>query len=158
MTEIFLEADVSGALRRITSANSTIRRAFADAAKEQGQEVKRLFEGTVSTWNNKPQFDIDVDTTAGGFVMNVKTDDPVYKFIDKGTTVRRALMSRDWKSKTKVDSLKSGGGRGRVVFISKKISRPGIRARNFTKNILEIAKRTAPDIAQKHLGRWVKRV
>lgn len=92
-------------------------------------EAIPLFEATTATWVNQPTF--TAQQTARGWAVKV---DPAYPFgwVDRGTRVRRAVMSRDWVSKTNPNIFASYAGRGRVVFISRKIKRPGIVARNIT--------------------------
>lgn len=62
----------------------------------------------------------------------------VYFYLARGTRIRWAVMSRDWRSKTKPGRIPSGPGRGHFVIVGKlKMQRrgirprPGIKARNF---------------------------
>lgn len=107
------------------------------------QEAIPLYKNTVATWTAQPQF--QAVKTVRGYSVNVNPDEP-WKWVNQGTRVRRAIMSRDWRSKTKPNVISSFNGAGRVVFISRKITRPGIEARNFT-NI--ISKRVQARAANK---------
>ena len=46
-------------------------------------------------------------------------------------------MSPGWVSKTHPGNIVSGSGSGHVVFISRKIALPGIKARHFDKSIAD---------------------
>ncbi len=59
-------------------------------------------------------------------------------WLNGGTSLRWALMSSDWKSKTKPRRLKSGRGQGRVVIVGRRAMqargirpRPGIKERGW---------------------------
>jgi len=62
-----------------------------------------------------------------------------FRFLDDGTKVRYAVMSRNFEAKTRVGILKSYVGKGKMLFVSKKINKgkgmSGIRARKFTKTL-----------------------
>jgi len=98
------------------------------------------YKKTTHTWNNQPQFDIDVQKSAYSYATEIGTNDKIYKFIELGTRVRRALMTPDFRAKTKPGWLGSRKGKGGVAFISKKLALPGIVARNFRVPILRRAK------------------
>lgn len=102
-----------------------VDRAMGDLVRD---EAVPLFQNTTRTWVNRPSF--EPVKTPRGWAVGI---DPIYpwKYVDEGTRVRRAIMSRDWKSKTKSNVITSYAGRGRVVFISRKVNLPGIQARNF---------------------------
>ena len=68
--------------------------------------------------------------TPRGWAVQVDPAFP-YGWVDRGTRIRYATMSGDWKSKTKPNVISSYAGRGRVLFVSRKRPRPGIEARNF---------------------------
>jgi len=96
------------------------------------QEAIPLFEKATGTWINQPTF--EAQQTPRGWKVDV---DPVFPFgwVDRGTRVRYATLSRDWRSKSKPNVIAAYAGRGRVLFISRKRPRPGIVARNFTTTI-----------------------
>jgi hypothetical protein len=91
------------------------------------------FEKTVRTWTHQPRF--TPLRRQRGWAVEV---DPVYpyQFVNRGTRVRRALMSRDWSSKTKPNVIASYKGSGRMLFVSRRLALPGIKARNFQDIIL----------------------
>lgn len=118
-----------------------VRKELLNALRAEGRDVKKLYEPTVATWKgDKPFFEILIGLTGRDASVLVgpngsKEALKKFKFLDEGTRIRWALMSSDWKSKTKPGSLKSGGGRGRVVVVGRKAMRkprPGIKARGWT--------------------------
>lgn len=115
-----------------------IARTVLKAAEDEGREHQKILNQTTASWTgDKPKFESLTDVSGGsasvltgptGNTMGVKK----WNWLNEGTRVRRAVMSRNWRSKTRPGSFSSGSGRGRVVFISKRISRPGIKARGWT--------------------------
>ncbi len=85
-------------------------------------------EKTRGNWHHEVNF---VVTRPVKGARQIKTSDRVWWYLNKGTSVRRALLSRDWQSKTKPNWLGSGSGSGRVILISKRFNFPGIKARNW---------------------------
>lgn len=112
-------------------------KAYRDAIENAGNEsslaVQADFLVTTVTWNHKPDFKIT--HAAGQMEWTISTDDKIYGYLDQGTKVRRALMSKDFRPKSRSGWIGSNKGRGGVVFISKRIARPGIKARKFAKTI-----------------------
>ena len=111
-------------------------------------EALPLYEKTVATWQHAVDFQV-IETPRG---HTVQTEDQVYKYIDRGTRVRRALMSRDWRSKTKVNVISSFSGAGKMLFVSRKLSLPGIEARNFSQIILRRVQDKAASRVRKALN------
>ena len=107
-------------------------RFIADKCKDRiGLEIKLLAELTTTTWNHKPAFVVE----KGPRSAIVTTDDMPWHYLNEGTRVRRAVMSKDFIAKTQPGNIVSGSGAGGVVFISRKIALPGIKARHFDKSI-----------------------
>lgn len=106
--------------------------------KKVGKSLARRLAQPTSTWNNKPDFVVEEPRMVGGdLVCRVRTDgvsegSDEYFFLDEGTKVRRALMTRNFVPKTSVRSFSSGPGRGSVALIRPWIAQPGITAREWT--------------------------
>lgn len=98
------------------------------------KEALPLFGNTVQTWQTQPRF--STRKTARGYGVEVQ---PLYPFewVNRGTRIRYATMSKDWRSKTRPNVIGSTAGAGRMLFVSRKHPRPGIVARNFTDIILK---------------------
>lgn len=128
------------------------RREIQKALKAEAEKLKREFRKTTKTWRRKPKFTQlapvrGVEHTGEAAVL-VGTDDPIYRYLDQGTRIRWAVMSRDWQSKTSPRMIGSRPGRGRVVIAGKRAMlkrgirpRPGIKAREFAKTIQKLRER-----------------
>jgi hypothetical protein len=114
---------------------SVIKEETDNAVMEMAQEVKADFEKTVETWDEKPEF--VVEKTASG--AKVYTTDKVYRFLDKGTSVRRAVMPKGYRRKSMPGVIGSfqGNRDGTKIFVSKKITLPGIQPRKWSEMIQE---------------------
>lgn len=104
-------------------------------------EALSLYRKTVATWETVPKF--TAVKTAGGYVIYVS--DIRYVYLDRGTRVRYATMTPDFRAKTKVGVLYSYKGAGRVAYVNTKKPRPGIAARQWS---LEIYQRVGVIIRQ----------
>lgn len=139
-----------------------------DGYKSLAKDITKDFDKTVSTWTHKPKFSVLVQSTAQQIEAHFSYQDSEgggkrYTYLDEGTRVRYALMSRDWISKTKPSigsgagvHLSSGAGRGHVVVIRRDRPRPGIKARGWTKAIAEKWKRSIKSDMEKHLSKAVR--
>lgn len=123
---------------------------FEKAMEYQVQSFSNNYKQSYKTWKHKPYFQSKVYSTQDEIIGKTWTSGKAskqnpYPFIERGTKVRRALLSFDWQSQTKPGRLASRMGRGKVVFISKKVNHPGIKARNFTGIILKTYKKRYPE-------------
>lgn len=103
--------------------------------KSTAQGMKRDYEKTVETWDDNVVFEQLTQTVGGDLIVIVGTDNAIYRYVNDGTRVRRALMSPDFSPKSRPGSLRSRPGQGGVIFISKDLALPGIEARDFTGQI-----------------------
>jgi len=134
-----------------------------ELGKEAKDQQKELDKTTKSWKGDKPKFTSEIDvggdnvavvTGPAGSSMGVKK----WNWLNEGTRVRRALMSRNWKSKTRPGYLGSGGGRGRVVFISRRLSRPGIQARGWTEIVTKRRKQPCTNRMIKAMNRGAQKI
>lgn len=124
-----------------------IRLELLNELRAEGRDQVKEENKTIATWqHDKPTFEFLISLTRsdasvlsgpGGNPKGIKK----WNWLNEGTRVRRAVMSSNWRSKTKPGRLRSGWGRGRVVFISKRIARPGIEARGWSEIIQKRRKR-----------------
>lgn len=133
-SSVYLTSNTTKVSQRWRSIAKKMPGVIDEGVGELAREVLGLYQQTTRTWNHQPTFEVQRESTAR---WRVSTDDEIYGYLDRGTRVRRALMSRDWRSKTKPNVIASYSGRGRVLFISRRLSLPGIKARNFSKRIRE---------------------
>ena len=124
------------------------------AMEKEGKEHQRLLKRTIRTWvGEKPEFKTTITV---GPVQLTSSTDPTgsQKGVDKwwwleaGTRIRWAVMSRNWRSKTRRANLSSYRGRGNVVIAGRKAMqkrgiapRAGIKARNWRAEVVKIRSR-----------------
>jgi hypothetical protein len=127
-----------------------IRLELLNELRKEGTASKKELRKTVVTWKGaKPTFEDEISLAGNDATLVVHpagSEEGISKwhFLEAGTRVRWALMSGNWKSKTKPGSFKSGGGRGRMVFAGRKAfkrrgmkPRPGIKARGWTTKLMK---------------------
>jgi hypothetical protein len=95
---------------------------------EELDEYEKLFEQFTSTWKHKPKFTKKVKSTRQQISGTFTTRSKPFVYVEMGTKVRRAAMSRDFQAKSKVRSLRAGPGAGRKVGMLKN-PQSGIKAR-----------------------------
>lgn len=134
-----------------------IRQEILNELRKEGTDHKRELRKTVATWKGeKPKFEslIGLGRGAGGSASVLTgptgSEKAVWKWrwLDEGTRIRWALMSRDWKSKTRRRVFGSGRGRGRVVIAGRRAMqrrnippRPGIKAREWSVTLMKRRRR-----------------
>jgi hypothetical protein len=121
-----------------------IRVKLLAANRKLAKKLQAEFEKTTKTWEGDvPEFVTDTSLTLDeGASLSVILSGPEkgvkkWFWLNRGTDVRHAVMSEDWKSKTTPGFVGSGPGRGEVVFISRKINLPGIEQRDWSKIIMK---------------------
>ena len=141
-----------------------IRVELLAALEKQSKLLVKEFEKTTKTWHGeKPEFEAQIGLEQGsGATLEVALTGPQkgidkWFWLDRGTKVRRALMSRDWQSKTTPGLIGSGPGRGRVLFVSRQLALPGIEAREWAKLIRKNTRPTFRAALQAALARGLKR-
>lgn len=140
------------------SVKEVVGSVLAEFQNVQGPKAVNLFKKTTQTWNDPPGF-VSKFNFAGGeailWVVITGTDLEIWKWVwlDEGTSVRHAVMSKDWVSKTTPGQLQSHAGQGRVVNINKNIVRPGIEPRNFAELITKEMELTFASDIQKAVDR-----
>lgn len=119
------------------------RRKIMSQLRRFSAGVKTDFDKTMATWADHPDFKRQVSFRAGVAMARVHVRDKVYGALDEGTKVRWALLSKDWRSKTRPGFIGSGPGAGRVLMRGRKMRKagippgPGIKARGWSGVIAE---------------------
>lgn len=118
------------------------------ALREEGAKIKTQLILPTKKWSKKPSFRKKVRLVMREASVKVTTEDKRYRYLDKGTKKRWAVMSSDFKPKTTPRTLGSRRGQGKAVIRGKQAMqargikpRPGIQPREFTD---EAAKRRKP--------------
>lgn len=153
------------ALKALRIAPAKILEATREGNKKAAQETLGYFDKTVSTWRRKPIFGMDIDLTPGGSKIAVGTPSGVYHFISDGTSIRWAVMSADWESKTQPGIIPAQPGRGRVLIAGRQAMqarniapRPGIEAREFDKSVYNEMLPRARKIIGRSISRAVRKI
>lgn len=143
---------------RPSKLNDAVFRAEANVAVERTlKAIQAGYDKTEATWKDKALFTKTITNTAIEIIGQYMTDDKIVRFLDEGTRVRYATLSPDWKSKTQVRWIGSGPGSGRVLFVSRKHPRPGIKARRWTEEIKKAVMPLFKTEAQEAYKRAAKR-
>lgn len=127
--------------------DATFRRDLQLANKAEAQAMRRDYQRCTKTWEHEVKFEQITTSRGPDLVVIIGTDDPIFRYVNAGTRVRRALMSPDFEAKTRPGSLDSRPGQGGVVFISRTLELPGIEARDFT-----------GQITRQHTGPYKRRI
>lgn len=129
-------------------------------------EVKNIdaeYAKTYRTWEHKPDFEIRRAEISGNriegstAIYEGPSRDNPYPFIEKGTRVRYATMTPDFKAKTVPRVVSSGPGRGGLLYVSKKRPRPGIKAREFTEEIKDREQPKFEELVERTFNEFSKR-
>ena len=130
-----MEAILPGvdALKQIAA----VRHAWVDAMQVERKTIEVLYKRTTENWSTDVQFKSKIKSTNKELYVEVKAENRIYWFVHEGIAVMHAVLSPDWAPKTKPMSLRSGPGRGRVLFVSKKHHGKLYKARKFTETIIE---------------------
>ena len=114
------------------------------------QRLERIymadFEATVDSWDTPVDFESNIRFAGGDATLEVFTDNPIYSYLNDGTSIRWAVMNNPFEPKTSKGVIGSGPGartynkageytaiRGRQAMLKRGIPpRPGIEAREFT--------------------------
>lgn len=116
-------------LKGIAEDIATVMSKYADLAEED-------FERTTKTWNRDVDFNKKTTLSRGKFEAEIFTKDEIYYYLNEGTSVRFAVMTQDFKPKTKPGVLDSFPGQGGLAYVNPRtVRQPGIKAREFTKAI-----------------------
>lgn len=117
--------DLSASARFVNQLELLLNKYASDASE-------LLLEPTRTWENHTVTFSREFKRDGVSISHIIYTTSDIYFYLNSGTSVRRAVLSKDWRSKTVPRELKSGAGAGRVVVVGKKIERPGIKAREWT--------------------------
>lgn len=94
----------------------------------EAENVMNDFNATTQTWKKRPQFKIRKKKGE----RLIYTTDKVWKFVGiTGTRIRYAVMSNDFRPKTRHGHLGSNKGKGGAVVMNFKNPRPGIKSREY---------------------------
>lgn len=152
MSEVWVTRTI-GRKKRLEAKE--IRLELLNELRKEGRLHVRELKKTTATWKGiKPNFESLVGLTRNGdlSVLTGPTG-PMFGvlkwfWLDQGTKIRWALMSKDWRSKTRRRELASHPGQGKAVLRGRRAMlaagigpQPGIEAREWTNMLTEQRKR-----------------
>jgi hypothetical protein len=108
-------------------------KAIVEELDEDATQIQTEFRLSTSTWDNPAVFIIK---KSGEYERQIVTSDENYARLDKGTRIRRVVMTQDFIAKSQPGSLAARSGAGGVARFSK-YPLPGIKARNFVKTLAD---------------------
>lgn len=135
--------------------STRVQKLIQDSLDAASLGIQTDFDTTVMTWRRQPDFRIQKPSED---TRIIGTEDQIYQYIDFGTRVRYATMSRDFRPKTVPNMIGSQQGRGRVLYISRRRPRPGIQARNFSRVIQKKWQDQFPTILSRGLYALASRI
>jgi hypothetical protein len=115
-----------------------VQKAWEDALKEEGKTIKGLYNRTTATWSTDVVFNTRFHSGKKQMYVDVWASNRIYWFVHESISVLRAVFSPDWSPKTQPRVLRSGAGSGRMLYASRRISKPPYKAREFTEKIIEV--------------------
>lgn len=132
------------------------KRATADAERAAlyaaEQKAMDMYRRTTTTWSHRPKW--VARRRKDGWTIYVSTN--IYRFLDQGTEVRYATMTRDFKAKTRVGQFASYNGRGGLAYVNTAKPKPGIAARGWTLKVaVEVEKIIKRVYREKLHTNWV---
>ena len=119
-----------------------VRKEWRAAMAEETKDIKKEYEKTTKTWDTDVTFHMKVRPTKNGEEGTVWSTNRIYWFVHESIKVMRGVLSNDWSPKTQPGVLGSGSGSGRLLYASKKISKPPYEAREFTDEIIKVRQKS----------------
>jgi len=118
-----------------------VRLQLLNTLRNEGNKIKAEYQKTTATWeHHDPKFIVEKHISRGATMpyVDVWTSYFVYIYLHNGTRVRHARLSWPWVSKTTPHLLTSNPGVGEVLYVSRKYKAEGIKAREWTQEIIKI--------------------
>lgn len=148
-------ATVFKAIKPQRLKEDVFRLSMLNAMRKFGTELKHEYQKTTSTWSHQPKWEVLVSLSGSLFTVLVDTSDKIFAYVDRGTGEAaghggkypitpkkgKSLHFREgFVAKTVpgvVGSLPGTSGSGKHVF-RRLVMHPGIKPRDFTKNIEKV--------------------
>jgi hypothetical protein len=143
--------------------------ALREALVREGIEQRRLLDKTTRTWEGDVPYFVSKETISP--TQLTMTTGPhgegkgakKWMYLEEGTKIRWAVMSKGFKPKTRRAYLNSMKGRGDAVIVGKRAMmargikpRPGIRARNWRAEVNKERSRKFKGLMQKAFDQIAK--
>lgn len=119
----------------------TIRGQILNAMKTSRREVLRIMYLTVATWKHSVTFESYIAYRGGNLQLGVWTTDRPWNLLNRGTAIRYATMTPDFRAKSIPRVIGSLAGAGGKQYVNRRHPRPGIEARRWTETAVRIHNR-----------------
>ena len=125
---------------KITLSSAQVRGTILSTLQGQVREMTKDLEATTATWQeHHPVFSNTIKYKGGDVKVSIGTDDEVWNYLNKGTSIRWAVMTKNFQAKTTKRSFSSRTGQGYARLRGKGIMTklgippkvPGIEARDW---------------------------
>ena len=143
---------------------SVYKDAIDRALREEGEIIKGLYTGVSRSFSSPVRYETKGPRGVRNRSLTVSTRDVRMVMLDRGTSHRWAVMSKDFRPKTRVRSLSSRRGTGRTIIRGSRAMkargiapRPGIKARFFSDEIAKREKSPFADRVQDEINAAAKR-
>lgn len=104
--------------------------------RRHNRQVKKLFESITDQFSYDTLWTQHEKEQGGDLVFEVKTSSTPFVFLG-GTTVRHAILSRDYLVRTRKRSFGVGPKRGKVVKVTRQFRGSGIEDREYDKLVAD---------------------
>jgi hypothetical protein len=126
-----------------------VAESIGDQHIKQRERVIASWAGEIPSWSRQVDREGSARMYLFVFMGGHSFGQQKWKWLDQGTSVRYATMSRDFVAKTRVRIIASRPGRGHLHYVDRAIPRPGIEARQFDN---EISRRLNPRLEKRLQG------
>jgi hypothetical protein len=113
-----------------TVNTARLRGQLSQALLRARRRMLKMLDEYTATWNHQPVFQGLSGYKGGDIFVGITTDDAIFWYLELGTSVRYAAMSKNFVPKTHVREIHSGPGRGGKRYVDVNQPRPGIEARD----------------------------
>lgn len=146
---------------KIITANTiptkALNKEILKLAKNLGEFIAKEFAKSYRTWTKQPEFKTVLKSNSRQISVKVFTTNKIYGYINSGTRVRRVLLKRPFKRKTKAGRLKAKSGTNSGVIVSRKFNFPGIPARKFDELVVKSSTKQLKKQTRKFSSRLAKK-
>lgn len=132
-----------------------MRLELLNGLRKTGTAMRKDFQATVATWEEKPEFDEKISLAGGRASVTVTTANEIYGYVDQGTKAhdiypkkaKRLAFQPGYRAKTQPGVIGSGaGGADGGVLFRPYVRHPGTKARKFSKTIAAKWRKTFPSM------------
>lgn len=106
-------------------------------SRKQREKTTKTWTGAAPSWYMKLSRPKSYTARLEVFMTGITLGMKKWYWVSKGTKVRYAVMTKNFKPKTKFRVISSYKGRGHMRYVDPHIMRPGIQAREFDEEINE---------------------